>query len=550
MRIEVDCATARIVEASPSEREWVASYLTFNDPQARFSNGNPVVELLNRIDDTFPGGFAGKVRKAGATRTHLSGRLDPIDIELVDVRKAPPERVQPDLTWLRDYQQQAVETALRRTRGIIQMPTGSGKSVTAAGIIASVPGARWLVLVPQSDLLEQFAEHLRKRLGEEPGIIGDGKWNPQRVTVATFQTLSRRMSKAKDRAAYAFMRSVQGLICDEVHQVASGTFSFVCAQATSAYYRLGISATPLDRSDKKSIFVIANIGGVIHKTTSAELRARGFLADATIKMVRVEQGSNAPTWPGVYGECVVRSKVRNTAVAQMAVAASKPGLVFVSQVKQGHTLLELIKKAGLRAVMVWGEDDTEERRQAIKDLVAGKLDTIVCSNVFAQGVDIPSLASVVNAAGGQSVILTLQRLGRATRVTETKTKFEAWDVLDDGNRYLAKHGKARRDVYENEGFTVEVIEASSMGVTVADPRKDEHGFTLGSAAQAAHRAAVRREALHQLAGVETLRNPRRGKILRPHELVGYGCSVCGSPSDALPAECIGYMPEQAHLRPV
>lgn len=547
MRIEVDCATARVVEATPEEREFLRNYLTFEDPQARFTNGNPIVELLNLIDDTFPSGFAGKVRKAAATRTHLSGRLDPIDVELIDVRKRPPSREAVDLSWLRDYQQAAVEAALTRTRGIIQMPTGAGKSVCAAGIIASVP-CRWLVLVPQSDLLEQFAKHLRDRLGEEPGIIGDGQWNPQRVTVATFQTLSRRMSKAKDRAAYAFMQSIQGLICDEAHQVASGTFSFVCSKATSAFYRLGISATPLDRSDKKAIFVLAQLGGIIHKTSSAELRARGFLADATINMVRVEQGSNAPTWPGVYGECVVRSKVRNAAVVQMAQHAAKPALVFVSQVKQGQQLLPAIRKAGMRAELVWGEDDTDERRKAIADLVAGKLDVIVCSNVFAQGVDIPSLASVVNAAGGQSVILTLQRLGRATRVTESKKTFEAWDVLDDGNRYLAKHGKARKAVYEREGFTVRVMEAADLGVSVADPRKDEHGFVLGSAAQAAHRSAIRRDALRELAGVEKLANPRRGRVLRPHEVMGYGCTVCGAPSDALPPECPGYQPEEAQER--
>lgn len=544
MLVHVDCATARIVEFTPEEMEWACSYLTFQDPQARFTNGNPVVELVNRIDNTFPSGFAGKLKKAGATRTHLSGRPIPIDVQLVDVRKKPPARVETDLSWLRDYQRQAVETALSKTRGIIQMPTGAGKSVCAAGIIASVP-CRWLVLVPQSDLLEQFAGHIRARLGEEPGIIGDGQWNPQRVTVATFQTLSRRMTKAKDRRAYEFMQSVQGLIVDEAHSSASGTFSFVLSKATNAYYRLGISATPLDRTDKKSVFVIAQLGGIVHKTTSAELRARGFLADAAIKMVEVEQGSTAPTWQGIYGECIVRSKVRNQVVVEMVQKASKPALVFVSQVKQGGILLPMLKRAGLRAELVWGEDDTEERRKAIADLVAGRLDVIVASSVFAQGVDIPSLKSVVNAAAGASVIQTLQRLGRGTRVTADKTEFEAWDVLDTGNRYLAKHGKQRLETYQREGYKVEVVAAKDLGVTVVDPRKDEHGFTLGSAAQAAHRAAVRKEALQNLVGVDSLRNPRRGKILRPHEVVRGECVHCGAPKGNLAAECPGFRPEEA-----
>lgn len=547
MRIEVDCATARIVDATPEEREFVCQYLTFNDPQARFTNGNPVVELLNRIDDTFPSGFAGKVRKAGASRLHISGRPDPIEVELVDVRKTPPERIETDLSWLRDYQKAAVETALSRTRGIVQISTGGGKTEVMAAIVASVPGT-WLVLVPQADLLDQTADRIEKRTGERPGIVGDGRWEPSRITVATFQTLSRRMSKAKDRAAYSLVENARGLIVDECHTVASGTLGFVCSKAKSAYYRIGFSATPLDRSDKKSVFVIAQLGGIIHKTTSAELRARGMLAEARIRMVRVEQGSTAPTWQGVYGDCVVRSKARNAVVVEMARQAAKPALVFVSQVKQGQQLLPWIRKAGMRAELVWGEDNTDQRKQALADLVAGRLDVIVCSSVFQQAIDIPTLAAVVNGAGGASIIQTLQRIGRGTRVAAGKTSFDVWDVLDDGHRWLKRHGEKRADTYREEGYRVEVLNSLGDGGPVVDPRKDEHGFTLGSAAQAAHRAAVRREALQQLTGLDTLKNPRRGKILRPHEVAGYSCATCGAPSDNLPPECPGYRPEEAHPR--
>jgi hypothetical protein len=136
-------------------------------------------------------------------------------------------------------------------------------------------------------------------------------------------------------------------------------------------------------------------------------------------------------------------------------------------------------------------------------------------------------------------------LGRATRVTESKKEFEAWDVLDDGNRYLAKHGRSRQDTYEREGFTVHVLDSLGENGPVVDPRKDEHGFTLGSAAQAAHRAAMRRDALRMLAGVDKIANPRRGKILRPHEVAGYECAVCGEPNDALSPECRGYRAEDA-----
>jgi len=264
--------------------------------------------------------------------------------------------------------------------------------------------------------------------------------------------------------------------------------------------------------------------------------------------VRVTQGSTAPTWQGVYGDCVVRSKARNAVVVQMAAAATKPALVFVSQVGHGQKLLPALTRAGVRAALVWGEHATDERRAALAKLTGGQLDVIVCSSVFQQAVDIPSLRSVVNAAGGASIVQTLQRIGRGTRVTADKKEFEVWDVLDDGHRWLRKHGELRKDTYEREGYRVSVLDAVPGGEQVAgDPRRDEHGFVLGSAAADAHRAALRKAALQELAGVDGLRNPRRGRILRPHAVVGYGCSTCGAPSDALPPECAGAPEAQAHL---
>lgn len=896
MRVDVGTVSARVVEATPEERAWLREYLTFDDPQARFANTNRYIELVNAIDDTFPAGFAGKVRAAGARATPA------VEVQLVDVRTRPAAPQEIEAAWLRPYQRAALDAALKRTRGIVQISTGGGKTEVMAALVTTVR-VPWLILVPQADLLEQTAARIEARTGERPGLVGDGEWNPQRVTVATFQTLHRRLTKGTGAAraqAAGLVASAQGLVVDECfpagtlvgntpieslrvgdvvpsfdearcavvarrvvrtfrkkptslvsvcladgrrivcteehpffvengewlpaksigglrvlhypqealnavpdsdgclhqmqhadstqepqrakdgllhdvptraaggssqardstlsrlrrfshvagqswlragakwaqllwrgaqaavgvraaigvgiqggdkkcsslvcahdcaqsdayarrarknarlvegaqssagaagrewpcatcsasapmgcvgdglagripyvdesgagsaasdqigprasrvafgcrggrrvawisqgegagraknsvprfvrvdrvevhepgsdgefgplcpdghvynievegthtylvdgvvvhncHTVAAGSLNLVCQRATSAYYRIGFSATPLDRSDRKSIFVVAQLGGIIHQTTSAELRALGMLAEAKITMVRVEQGSKAPTWQGVYGDCVVRSKARNAVVVQMAVAATKPSLVFVSQVGHGQKLMPALTRAGVRAALVWGEHDTDERRAALARLTGGELDVVVCSSVFQQAVDIPSLRSVVNAAGGASIVQTLQRIGRGTRVTADKKEFEVWDVLDAGHRWLSRHGAERQATYEREGYRVTVLDAVPGGETVeADPRRDEHGFVLGSAASDAHRAALRREALSELAGVDGLRNPRRGRILRPHDLVGYACRACGAPADALPPECTGAPEAQTHL---
>jgi len=128
-------------------------------------------------------------------------------------------------------------------------------------------------------------------------------------------------------------------------------------------------------------------------------------------------------------------------------------------------------------------------------------------------------------------------------VTADKKTFQVFDIYDDGNKWLAKHSRTRRDVYEREGYKVRTIEAADMGVTVADPRRDEHGFIVGSAAQTSHRQEQRAAALKELAGIDKIRVGKRGKILRPHTLVGYECQTCGAAIGNLAVECPGYRPE-------
>ncbi|MFM2005295.1 MAG: hypothetical protein RLZZ09_950 [Pseudomonadota bacterium] len=56
---------------------------------------------------------------------------------------------------LRDYQKRAIQAILEAGGGVIQAPTGSGKTFTALNLIARL-GQRTLVLVRNRDLAEQW----------------------------------------------------------------------------------------------------------------------------------------------------------------------------------------------------------------------------------------------------------------------------------------------------------------------------------------------------------------------------------------------------------
>ena len=147
------------------------------------------------VDLKFPAGLARLV--------HREARRCGMGIRVVDERQRPPDPLSWGEAWprgealfsgVRSYQRDAVEAALRATRGLIKIPTGGGKSAVACALIARC-ALPTLFVTHKLDLVEQFRRNLRRHLGVVAGIVGGGKWDPdpRGVTVGTFQALASRM---------------------------------------------------------------------------------------------------------------------------------------------------------------------------------------------------------------------------------------------------------------------------------------------------------------------------------------------------------------------
>jgi superfamily II DNA or RNA helicase len=447
VQVEFRNVSCRIVRADDYERDWLRHLLTF-----RAVGATGVERPMCLLDETageFPSGFLPIVQSRAAKELRT--------LDVLDLRPVSPARDEGvDVSWLRDYQRAALEAVCARERGILWLPTAAGKTATASSIVASFPQARWLFLVHRLSLLNQTAESFRKFTGELAGKVGESGWRPRRFTVATFQTLAARLAHG-DVEARALLESVDGVIVDEAHALAASTFTTVMGVATNARYRIGLSGTPLARGDRKSSLVVGATGPVIYRMRPEVLVEREVLARPTILMADCWQDElEDATWPTVYDRLVVHSARRNTLVVEAVRRSEKPALVFVQAVEHGQVLMRAFARAGIRAGYVHGAHTTEQREAAIAQLVEGRIDVLVCSVIFQEGVDVPALRSVIIAAGGQSTIAAIQRVGRGLRKSEGKTSCMVWEVNDRGQRWLEAHARARRLAYQAEGYEVRV----------------------------------------------------------------------------------------------
>ncbi len=168
---------------------------------------------------------------------------------------------------LRDYQAAALcAWELAGQRGVVVLPTGSGKTRVALGAMAStrLPA---LCLVPTRVLLEQWQREIAAVYPHPVGCHGDGRHDVTPVTVATFESAYRHMDHLGARFGL--------LIVDEAHHFGCG-FRDEALEMTLASARLGLTATP-PRDATHAPRLAELIGPTVYELAIGDLTG-GFLA--------------------------------------------------------------------------------------------------------------------------------------------------------------------------------------------------------------------------------------------------------------------------------
>lgn len=368
--------------------------------------------------------------------------------EVQDDRVRPPWSWEPDrATWLHDFQRGAFLQAISRTRCVLRSPTGSGKGEIIAAICAAAPEAKILVLTPKTSLCADLSARIVARSGRYPFELGA----PDDAPSVTVQTYDRFRSAWKADAASA--RGFDLLLADEAHKIGARMNYAAATALEDAYYRIGLSATPLDRSDTRNRYVVAALGEPFTVAAWSDLSDAGRISDFQIRW------GAPPTISGVglasehdfaraYAQAIIQNDGRNALVIEDLRRCLKPAIVFADRVEHVLALESMARASGIRARAITGDTPEDERLSAIANLRAGKLEALVASKVFAEGVDVPTIRSVINAGGLKAPIRIVQQVGRGARVAKGKDQFYVYDYFDRFPEWAARHAQARLSTLE------------------------------------------------------------------------------------------------------
>lgn len=416
------------------------------------------IRLFNQFKNTFPAGLTHLVKEV----LEDAG----VRVSVDDRRSCPPiPPITKDITLHGvtfdhpyDYQLDAMEALVTGQRGVAFMATNSGKTEVAVLVTACLR-LPTLFVVPGKELLYQTQKRFATRLNldvSEIGLIGDGHWNPgQWITIAVLNSLFQNLRTDK---GIEVLGSTDLLFVDECHHQGSDSY-YKVARSCPAYFRYGLSGTPLKRTDGADLRLLAATGPVLYEVRNKFLIERKISSEVEIKMLKMFHPRNIPKrtpYPDVYKAGIVDNLHRNRSLCLLAGKYASEGLrvlMLVKEIRHGNVLDERLwsYKAGSFTThqFIHGQESTEVRQQALEDFEKGVSQVLIATSILDEGVDIPSIDVLILCGGGKSSIKNMQRLGRGIRFGGTG-KLIVVDVADFQHKYLLEHSLQRLSDYKEE----------------------------------------------------------------------------------------------------
>lgn len=311
-------------------------------------------------------------------------------------------------------------------RPMLQAPTGAGKTVIAAHIVAGAraKGKTLAFCVPSIGLIDQTFERFVEN-GIDPaemGVIqGNHPWRRPGapVQIATAQTLARR-----DRP------DVDVVVIDEAHVMHRVYQTWMDEQPDRLF--IGLSATPWAKGLGKRFDTL------VKPTSTQELIDLGMLSRFRVFAPSHPDLTDVRTVAGDYHEgdlAQAMSKahlVADVVTQWLARGQNRPTLCFAVNRAHAQLLAEQFAAAGVATAYVDANTPREEREQIGKRLASGDVKVVCNIGCLTTGIDW-DVRCLILARPTKSDMLFVQIIGRALRTAPGK---DHAIILDHSDTHL------------------------------------------------------------------------------------------------------------------
>lgn len=384
---------------------------------------------------------------------------------------------------LRPDQSDAVEAFLAADhRGLVVMPTGTGKTVVAIDLMIRLECST-LVVVPVRDLMYQWHSKILEATGIDAGLIGDGIHRVSPISVTTYDSAAIHMARIGDRFRF--------LIFDEVHHLA-GPWRSDAARMSLADRRLGITATLPTDADRMAMLEHL-VGPQVYSQSIREASGQS-LADYRVERIAVQltaeereryrelsqqiqqfvydqkQLDASFQWDHAYGLAAdIKNEPDRAHAAMSALRAFRRKRQIEEHAEAKQRILEdlfrlhsdepvivftgsnvMARKISTRYMVpcILSHCGKKERRMWLEGFAAGRYPVLVANRVLDEGVDLPAVKTAIVVGGLTSQRQAVQRLGRVLRKGSGRRRATLYEiVVDDTGEVNRSRTRRRSEAY-------------------------------------------------------------------------------------------------------
>ena len=318
-------------------------------------------------------------------------------------------------------------------KALVVAATGIGKTHLSA--FDSMEYEKILFLAHREELIKQASKTFKDIHKDKSQGFFYNKYKDTTsdITFALVQTLGKKQYLNEN---YFKNDYFDYIIIDEFHHAVSKNYLNII-NYFKPKFMLGLTATP-ERLDSKDIFALCDYN-IVYEIRLKQAINKGFLApfkyygiyDDTIDY------SGVSITNGKYDETDLEQKLMINKRANLVLNhylkySPKSTIGFCSSRKHAEYMAEYFTNHDVRSAAVYSGSQGEysqESSKAITKLKNKELKVLFTVDMFNEGVDIPSIDTVLFLRPTQSPIVFLQQLGRGLRKSENKTHLTVLDFI-------------------------------------------------------------------------------------------------------------------------